>query len=141
MFSFLFKILFRESLLIDVIPFATSFLLVFTILTAWLTVKSPSTSLTPTTRREAPFCSIARQAPSSNVICPTVLIAWDNQLFLLPTGLSTGWNIVPIFFSLKIFIKLFSFLPSANWTSTPPFVAISAAINFVVIPPVPHSLL
>ena len=104
MFSFLFKILFRESLLIDVIPFATSFLLVFTILTAWLTVKSPSTSLTPTTRREAPFCSIARQAPSSNVICPTVLIAWDNQLFLLPTGLSTGWNIVPIFFSLKIFI-------------------------------------
>ena len=78
------------SLLIDTKPFATSLSFVFTILTAWLTVKFPSTFLTPTAKSEAPFFLIAKEAPSSKVIFPTVWIACESQLFLFPIGFSTG---------------------------------------------------
>ena len=47
---------------------------------------------------------------------------------------------VPIFSLLKILVRFLLSLPSASWTVTPPFVAISAAISLVVIPPVPQPL-
>ena len=78
------------SLPIDTKPFATSSSFLFTILTAWLTVKFPSTYLTPTAKSDAPFSLIAKEAPSSKVIFPTVWIACESQLFLLPIGFSTG---------------------------------------------------
>ena len=78
------------SLLNDTKPFATSLSFVFTILTAWLIVKFPSTFLTPTAKSEAPFFLIAKEAPSSKVIFPTVWMACESQLFLFPIGFSTG---------------------------------------------------
>ena len=116
---FLSIIFFIESLLMDVIPFATCFLFLFSILTGWLAEKLPDTSIIPTSKREAPLFCIAKQAPSSKIISPTVSIACDNQLFLFPIGFSQGLKMVPIFLLLNTSIILISFLPSTNWTVTP----------------------
>ena len=72
------------------IPLATCFSFLFKILIGWLAEKLPIVLIIPTSNKEAPLFWMAKQAPSSTIISPTDWIAWDNQLFLFPIGLSHG---------------------------------------------------